>query len=620
MPFGTQWHEGGGVRFRLYAPDAGRVELCLEVSQERRSFTDMKALSNGWHEIFLEEASPGDLYRFRINGDLLVPDPASRFQPADVHGPSEVIDPGAFQWEDVRWKGRPWEEVVLYELHVGTFTEKGSFEGVCEKLDYLAGLGITAVELMPLSDFPGKRNWGYDGVLPFAPDSVYGRPEDLKRLVQEAHMRGLMVFLDVVYNHFGPEGNYLHTYAQKAFFTDRHETPWGAAINFDGPGSDPVREFFIHNALYWINEYHMDGLRLDAVHAIADDSRPDILQELAQRVREETEPGRHVHLVLENDDNAARYLERDDRGKPVYYVAQWNDDIHHAFHVLLTGEKEGYYADYAPRPADHLVRCLVDGFDYQGEPSGHRGGARRGEPSGHLPLTAFVSFVQNHDQVGNRAFGDRLGKLAHAQAIGAAVAVMLLAPSIPLLFMGEEYGCSNPFPFFCHFGPELAAKVTDGRRNEFASFPAFQDPQTLGNIPDPNARETFEQAVLNWQDITVPEHGEWLAFYQRLLGLRHRNVFHRLKNLQGNSGRVLMVEDTAFRIQWTLGDGSTMEVLSNLGDETREFSPRSFSQHLLFETPQGAAQAHSKGWIPPWSTVWRSSFRPEPPTLPHAKA
>ncbi len=619
MPFGTQVNEGGGVRFRLYAPDARRVELCLEVAQDQRRLADMEALSGGWHEIFVEEASPGDLYRFRIDGDLLVPDPASRFQPADVHGPSEVIDPGAFRWEDVQWKGRPWEEVILYELHVGTFTEKGSFEGVCEKLDYLADLGVTAVELMPLSDFPGKRNWGYDGVLPFAPDSVYGRPEDLKRLIQEAHMRGLMVFLDVVYNHFGPEGNYLHTYAENAFFTDRHETPWGAAINFDGPGSDAVREFFIHNALYWINECHIDGLRLDAVHAIADDSRPDILQELAQRVREETEPGRHVHLVLENDDNASRYLERDREGKPVCYVAQWNDDVHHAFHVLLTGENAGYYADYASRPAEHLVRCLTEGFDYQGKPSGHRGGVKRGEPSGHLPLTAFVSFVQNHDQVGNRAFGERLGRLAHAQAIRAAVSLMLLAPSVPLLFMGEEYGCSNPFPFFCDFGPELAENVTQGRRNEFASFPAFQDPESLRNIPDPNALETFEQAVLNWQDIQVAEHREWLAFYRLLLGFRHKNIFHRLKNLQGNSGKALMAEGTAFMVQWTLGDGSIVEVLSNLGDETREFSPGSFGEHLLFETAEGAAKTHSKGQIPPWSTVWRGSFRPDSPILPHTR-
>ncbi len=608
MPFGAQRVQEGGVRFRLYAPDAQNVELWLEKEPAADHAHRMEPLEDGWHEVCLKDAAPGDLYRFRIDGDLLVPDPASRFQPRDVHGPSEIIDPGAFAWEDHGWMGRPWEETVLYELHVGSFTQKGTFDGVCDRLDYLADLGVTAVELMPLSDFPGKRNWGYDGVLPFAPDSCYGRPEDLKRLVQEAHARGLMVFLDVVYNHFGPEGNYLHAYARSAFFTERHHTPWGAAIDFDGERSRVVRDFFIHNALFWIHEYHLDGLRLDAVHAILDDSRPDILQELALRVQESIAPGRQVHLVLENDHNAAGYLERDARETPRWYAAQWNDDIHHAFHVLLTGEKDGYYVDYAREPAAHLVRCLTRGFAYQGEPSPHRGGAGRGEPSGHLPLTAFVSFLQNHDQVGNRALGDRIGMLAHPEALRAAVAVMLLAPSIPLLFMGEEFGCLKPFPFFCDFGPELAEKVTAGRRSEFAAFPAFQDPRSLENIPDPNASETFAGAVLDWKDLERPEHRRWWAFYRHLLRIRQKEIAPRLKGLKGGIGDVLMLQDTAFCIQWALGDGALLVVVANLGDRGANSPPLPLPEHLVFETSEEASEALSRGHLLPWSAVWRASF------------
>ncbi len=331
----------------------------------------MTGLSSG-----LQKPGPGSCYRFRIDGGLRVSDPASRYNPADVHGPSQVIDPCEFDWEDEGWRGRPWSEAVIYELHVGTFTLAGTFAGVKDRLDYLVDLGVTAIELMPVADFPGARNWGYDGVLPFAPESSYGHPEELKDLVQTAHQKGLMVFLDVVYNHFGPEGNYLHIYTPQ-FFSKRHSTPWGAAINFDGPGSRVVRDFFIHNALYWLTEYHFDGLRLDAVHAILDGSDPDILLELAEAVHRGPGKERHLHLVLENDQNAAHYF---DRG----YRAQWNDDIHHALHVLLTGETDGYYQDYADRPVGYIGRCLTEGFAYQGEPSSYRGGVPRGELSRDL--------------------------------------------------------------------------------------------------------------------------------------------------------------------------------------------------------------------------------------------
>jgi maltooligosyltrehalose trehalohydrolase len=344
MPFGTQLREDGAVRYRLWAPAARRVELCL-ADRDAERLVEMRAAGDGWYELVTDAAGIGGRYRYRIDGDLKVPDPASRFQPGGLHGYSEIVDPLAFEWRDETWRGRAWHEAVIYELHVGAFSADGGYGGIERRLDYLVDLGVTALELMPLAAFPGRRNWGYDGVLLFAPDAAYGRPDDLKRLVQRAHERGLMVLLDVVYNHFGPDGNYLHRYAP-AFFTDRHHTPWGAAINFDGPDSRIVRDFFVHNALYWLEEYHLDGLRLDAVHAIADDSRPDILEELAEAVRNGPGAAREIHLVLENDHNAARYLRPDGRDV-ADYRAQWNDDCHHVLHLLATGETDGYYADYA---------------------------------------------------------------------------------------------------------------------------------------------------------------------------------------------------------------------------------------------------------------------------------
>jgi len=386
MPFGAELDGGGReTRFRLWAPGAREVELCIE--QPPAQPAPMRAAGEGWFEL-ITQARAGTRYRFRIDGDLRVPDPASRCNPDDVHGASEVVDPRAYEWRDGAWTGRPWREAAVYELHVGVFSPEGTFAGVAARLPYLRALGVTAVELMPVADFPGTRGWGYDGVLPFAPESRYGRPEDLKALVDAAHGERLMVLLDVVYNHFGPEGNYLHVYA-KRFFTERHHTPWGAGVNYDDAGSRTVREFFIRNALYWLEEFHFDGLRLDAVHAIADDSRPDILVELAGRVRAGPGRDRHVHLVLENDKNEARYLERAPDGRPRWYDAQWNDDAHHALHVLLTGERDGYYADYADAPVHHLGRCLAEGFAYQGDHSGYRGRAR-GEPSRALPAAACV--------------------------------------------------------------------------------------------------------------------------------------------------------------------------------------------------------------------------------------
>ncbi len=584
MPFGAQLTPQG-VRFRLWAPGCDRVNLCLG-GGARESLVSMTAHGDGWFERTVPGAGAGTRYRFEVNDELRVPDPASRSNPDDVHAASEVVDPSAFEWHDSAWRGRPWEEAVVYELHVGTFSPAGTFAGVTERLDYLVELGVTAIELMPVADFPGARNWGYDGVLPFAPDSRYGRPEDLKTLVDAAHARGLMVLLDVVYNHFGPEGNYLHVYAQP-FFSKRHHTLWGAAINFDGADSRPVREFFVHNALFWLTEYHFDGLRLDAVHAIVDDYTPHILDELAQRVHEATGPARHVHLVLENDANEARYL------GPGRYAAQWNDDIHHALHVLVTGEVDGYYVDYADDPTRHLGRCLTEGFAYQGESSNYRDHALRGEPSAALAPQAFVSFLQNHDQVGNRAFGERIGQVAPPQAVRAAAAVYLLAPAIPLLFMGEEFAAATPFPFFCDFGADLRDAVTTGRRREFSKFARFADPAAQAAIPDPNQFETFAAARLDWD----AAEADCLALYRELLNLRRAVVVPRLKGMDGNAGRFEVLRPGCLRAEWRLGDGTTLRLLTNLSDAR-------FETAAPPGAPLFAQSVEGPGRLGPWAALW----------------
>ena len=604
IPFGAQVLPDGRVRFRLWAPAAERVDLVLESSTGPARILPMPPVSTavpesrgggydapqGMAELITHEAHAGSLYRYRIDGGTLVPDPASRRNPRGVHGPSEVVDPESFEWTDRDWRAGPWREAVIYELHVGTFTPEGTFAGVARRLEHLQRLGVTAIEIMPIAEFPGCRGWGYDGVLPYAPASAYGTPEELKSLVCAAHAHGIAVMLDVVYNHFGPEGNFLHLYAPQ-FFTGRHSTPWGAAMDFEGPQSRAVRDFFIHNALYWLEEYHLDGLRLDAVHAIIDCSDPDILTELASAVRCGPGRDRPVYLVLENLDNEARRLGAP--GAPGAFDAQWNDDCHHCLHVLLTGESDSYYQDYHERPHGLLCRSLAEGFAYQGE-SSRRLGVPRGEPSGHLPPSAFVNFLQNHDQVGNRARGERLAQLADMDALRAAVAVLLLAPSPPMLFMGEEWAATEPFPYFCDFEPELAGKVREGRLREFAHF--------QGPVPEPGDAATFASSHLDWARLVEPRHNRMLDHYRRLLAIRRRDIVPLLPRILGGAC-VAFEPGGAFAVDWSLREGGKLHLLANLRGASAPVVGRPAGR-MIFATHPGIRAAIARNELEPWSVTW----------------
>ncbi|OPA86320.1 malto-oligosyltrehalose trehalohydrolase [Pseudomonas fluorescens] len=560
-PHGAIMLDAQHTRFALWAPDAFYVSVELENGKS----VAMLPQAEGWFET--EIACPaGTRYRYNIDGELDVPDPASRAQALDVHGWSLVVDPLAYQWRHSNWQGRPWHEAVIYELHVGAL---GGYAAVEAQLPRLAELGVTAIELMPLAQFPGERNWGYDGVLPYAPQASYGSPEQLKQLIDSAHEHGLAVILDVVYNHFGPDGNYLGQYAKNFFQEDVH-TPWGAGIDFD---RREVRDFFLDNALMWLLEYRFDGLRLDAVHAI---DNPGFLKELAQRVREQADIGRHVWLVLENEFNQASLLEHD-------FDAQWNDDGHNALHVLLTGETDAYYSDFAKDTTAKLARCLGEGFIYQGESTRH--GHVRGEPSGHLPPSAFVLFLQNHDQIGNRAFGERLHQLCSPQALKAATALLLLSPMIPLMFMGDETNAAEPFLFFTDHHGELAEAVREGRRNEFADFAAFKDPERREHIPDPNALPTFLQSSPTFSD---NEHAQ---FYRQLLSLRHRHIVPHLPGSVALGAQVLA--NGAVSARWRLGNGSVLQIDLNLSATALDYPA---PPHLLFETP-----AHDEAQLAPFS-------------------
>ena len=525
-------------RFRIWAP-ARRV-VTLEI--DGGVAIDMARDDDGW---FAAEApvGAGTRYRFRLDADTAIADPAARRQAADVHGWSVVVDPRAYVWQAADWRGRPWEEAMIQELHVGL---AGGFAGVTALLPSIADAGFTAVQLMPVNAFSGTRNWGYDGVLPYAPAAAYGTPDDLKALVDRAHAVGLMVMLDVVYNHFGPDGNYLHAFAP-GFFDDGKQTPWGGAVAVAKP---PVAAFFVDNARMWIEEYRFDGLRFDAVHAIGD---PAFLDAMAAAIRAGA-GDRYVHLVLENEENDA------DRLRDGAYDAQWNDDFHNVLHVLLTGEDDAYYRDFADRPAERLARCLGEGFIYQGEPSANHDDAPRGKPSAHLAPTRFVSFLQNHDQIGNRALGERLTALVTPERLRAATGLLLLCPQIPLCFMGDESGSTTPFLFFTDFHDELADAVREGRRKEFAQFAAFKSEDARERIPDPNETATFEASR--------PQPGAdaeaWRTLYRDLLAIRREAVVPGLRGARSTGAGA--IGDKAVRAGWRLGDGTVLTLALNLGD------------------------------------------------------
>lgn len=594
MRFGAEVRHAS-TRFKIWAPQCKSIKLKIK---GRRTPLELEARDDGWHKIEVEGVGAGTLYKYVLPDGSEIPDPTSRYQPDDVHGFSEVIDPRQFDWSDIDWRGRPWEEAIIYELHIGTFTPEGSYRAAIGKLDHLVKLGITAIQVMPLADFYGRFNWGYDGTMLFAPESSYGRPEDLKAFVDAAHDRGLMVFLDVVFNHFGPHGNYLPAVAP--IFTERHRSPWGAGINYDAKGADVVRELIIEAAIYWVTEFHFDGLRLDAVHEIQDDSATHILEIVAARVRA-AGPYRHVHLIVENSKNQERWLRRNSGLQPVHYTAQWNDDVHHLLHAAATGENTGYYADFdnLEERCERLGRALAEGFAYQGEIR-PRKGERVGEPSVGLPATAFVSYIQDHDQIGNRVFGDRITKLAHAEAVKALTAVYILLPQIPMLFMGEEWASETPFPFFSDVPVDLRDAVLAGRQEELKNTPEHDDPSkpNVEDTVDPTLPSTFQSAKLDWKDLGEDDHAGWLWHYRQLIDIRKTEIIPRLYGLEGFSAHYEILGQKAVLISWRMGDATMLRLYANLDNNTQSGIPQVLGRRVHL---QGFAEEGSLG---PWSVLW----------------
>lgn len=604
--FDTDWgtrYDPAGTRFRVWAPSAGQIDLAHERSNGR-TYAPMSREEGGWWSLVTDEMRPGAGYGFRVDG-ALVPDPAARAQQSDVHGLSRLVEPQAYRWRTAAWTGRPWHECVFLEIHVGTFTPSGTFDAIIEKLDYLKETGITALEILPVAQFTGGRGWGYDGVLLYCPHAAYGGAEGLKRLVDAAHERGLMVFLDVVYNHFGPDGNYIPGYIPEFFHADV-QTAWGSAIAYD---ETPVRDFMIQNALYWLDEYRLDGLRLDAIDSIKDTTDTPLVKELAERVRA-TITDRHVHIMTEDDRNISWHIEREKDGSIPRVSGEWNDDFHHCAHVLATGEREGYYGDYEVISAEQIATALASGFVYQGEHSEHR---KRdvGVSSVHLPPTAFVNFIQNHDQIGNRAFGDRLRSLASARSYDCLQTILLLAPQIPLMFQGDEFGDCNSFCFFTDFHGELAEAVSKGRKAEFASFAAFEDPQAAEVFPDPNDPVTFEISRVDWTNLRRPVNRRRHQVTQTLLGLRREIVFPLLENAPGDCGSAL-VDGRAFCVAWTLAPGKVYHCFANLSDETWDIEDGLLSPDIATASEVYANHKHTleslkTGSLPPYSVIFAMS-------------
>jgi maltooligosyltrehalose trehalohydrolase len=565
-PLGANPRADGACEFLVWAPNRQKVAVHLFGSRDR--FIPMTRNDCGYHQVLVSDVEPHSRYVYQLDGSKEYADPASRFQPDGVHGPSEIVDLTAFQWTDANWRAPSLEESIFYELHVGTYSEKGSLDGVMAHLAELSDLGITTIELMPVAQFPGSHNWGYDGVYPFAVQNSYGGPLALQRFVNAAHAHGLAVALDVVYNHLGPEGNYLAQFGP--YFTDRYETPWGEAINFDGPQSSPIRQFFIENAIFWFEQYHVDALRLDAIHSIYDFSAFHILAELENQVwLAGKRLGRELSLIAESNLNDARVLlpaEKGGYGLP----AQWSDDFHHSLHALLTGEANGYYADFGN--VRHLATVLREGWFYDGQYSRYYR-RRHGNSARGIPHSHFVVCSQNHDQVGNRASGDRLGTLVNFEAQKLAAGMTLLSPFVPLLFMGEEYGESSPFLYFTSHGDkDLVEAVRRGRREEFSNFGWENE------IPDPQDETTFANSRLQHHVRDTDPHRALRIFYQELIRFRranHLGVDAELEITESENPRILTVFRNAL--------GRSLLMIFNFGISGLEFPSAARVGHWVTE-------------------------------------
>jgi maltooligosyltrehalose trehalohydrolase len=598
LPFGANVR-GGGVEFRVWAPGHDTVDVVL-YGPAAEEVHPLHPVGGGWFSARVEGVGAGARYRYRLDGGDALPDPASRAQPGGVHEPSEVVDPAAFAWSDAGWAGLPLEDLVVYELHVGTFTPGGTFDAAIARLGELAALGVTAVEPMPVASFPGARNWGYDGVSLFAPQASYGGPGGLRRFVDAAHARGLAVILDVVYNHLGPEGNYLPAFTGGRYFTGRHATPWGDAVNFDGPDSAAVREFVIANALHWAHEYHLDGLRLDATHAIVDDSPVHVLAEMGTRIRESLPPGRHFHLIAEDERNERAVVTPGAQGG-LGLCAVWADDFHHQLRSRLAGDRDGYFADYGGT-VEEIVATLRKGWFYEGQVSPNH--ARpRGTPADGLPPAAFVHCIQNHDQVGNRAHGDRLHHAVDLALYRAAAALLLLSPYTPMLWMGQEWAATAPFLYFTDHPEELGRRVTEGRRCEFEKFSAFRDPAARERIPDPQAEETFTRSKLDWSERDHMPHAGILALHRALLHLRRTHPAPRARRRESFAVDVLGPDALALRR--TGDDGSALLLVVSLAgplavdlsaaEVTR--APETGSRTLFLSTEEGRFAGEAEGEV-----------------------
>ncbi|KAJ9430016.1 maltooligosyl trehalose hydrolase [Candidatus Pantoea symbiotica] len=550
--WGAEILADGSVRFRVWAP--GQQHITLRVADHDSAMIDA---GDGWFELQVSGVTPGAEYNFVLDDGTVVPDPAARAQKADVNGPSLVVDPQSYRWQHTEWQGRPWHETVVYELHIGTFTPEGTFQAAIARLPWLAELGITQLEVLPVSQFGGNRGWGYDGVLLYAPHAAYGSPDDFKAFIDAAHAHGLSVVLDIVLNHFGPEGNYLPLLAPE-FFHQERMTPWGAGIAYD---VDAVRRYIVEAPLYWLQEFNLDGLRFDAIDQIEDSSSKHALIEIAERIRQAI-PERPIHLTTEDCRNVIFLHPRDKQGNAPLFTGEWNDDFHNAVHVFATGETHAYYEDFADVPEKLVARVLTEGFAYQGELS-PQSGQRRGVPSASQPPVAFVDFIQNHDQVGNRAQGDRLINLAGSDRTKVLLATLLLSPHIPLLFMGEEYGETNPFLFFTDFHGDLAKAVREGRAKEFTGHAGHDE-----EVPDPNAEQTFIRSKLDWNKLQTPAGQSWLALTRELLALRQQHIVPLLADAGGNSGKVLATAEGFVAVSWRFPQGE-LSLALNIGKQTQ---------------------------------------------------